>query len=70
MGEEETLVYQNPEDKEFYRDEAYSVCLSVRTELIQNPGTHYVINGEGENRTVKVDGETYKVHEDEYGNDY
>lgn len=70
LGEEETLVYQNPEDKEFYRDEAYTVCLSVRTELIQNPGTHYVINGEGENRTVKVGGKTYKVYEDVYGNDF
>lgn len=66
----ETLVYKNPDDKEFYRDEAYTVCLSVRSELIENPETHYVIEGEGENRTVKIGGKTYKVHEDEYGNDF
>ncbi len=66
----DTPVYQNPDDKEFYRDEAYTVCLSVRTQLIENPGTHYEITGEGENRTTTIGGKTYKVYEDEYGNYY
>lgn len=64
-------VFQNPDDKEFYRDESYTFCMSVRTQLIENPGTHYnIVKGENDALSTTIDGTAYDVHEDDYGNYY
>ena len=57
----DTPVYYNADDKEFYFDETFTEL--VRKEYITNPGTHYDLNEE--ETKVTVDGKEYDVLKDE-----